>query len=212
MSDQKSNLEVVSKRSQEAPMDFTFGELSKGALDAWLIFNLLLPFGVTIWEWFAAGPAAQAFTLLPLFIMTLIVGGIISLPSSLLVDFVIGVPLAYGIGKMLRKVKKIWIHLPSFLVLGIAVGVSAGYLSWRLLWGRNDSMSSGNDSAFGIAFVVTLTLLTAISVLLGWFLAYSRAMRSDAKLRTSAEALTQNVVAAPEVVKRRTSSTFLNSN
>ncbi len=139
----------VSPRTAAHPMAFTFCEFANGAAMAWLFS---LGFAVV-------GNGIIALGALPVVLMIVVPVSVVAL--------LIGSPVAYGLGWVLRGVGSRGIHLAAFAAFGalvalvavFSVGGGDGALS-PLLWGLN-------------------AVAGAAGVALGWRWSMLRAIRSD---------------------------------
>lgn len=162
----------VSPRTAEHAMAFTWGEVGNGALFAWTWFLLLFipaTMGVAImlsqWDGLRAVAAAP---------FLLVIGGLIAVPVSLVVTAV-GLPIAYGLAMLLRRVRADALHLAVFAVFGATIGGAA---------------VAGVATVFGflsVGFVSAYTIASAVAVAVGWWKASRRALASDADAGAAGE-------------------------
>jgi len=108
-----------------------------------------------------------------------------ALPWSIGALLLAGGPLAWLLGLTLRRVRAIWPHLLAFAVLGAAVGGTTAWVATTVMSG----------TSAGLGLTVPAAVVTAGSVVFGWWRASRRALADDARLARYAEAVA--VAAAP---------------
>jgi len=168
-------------RTTEHPMAFTAWEFIRGALLAWLFFVLLAPLAVTIGMTNPASITAT-FAYLP---MILIIAPLYAVPWSAGALLALGVPLALVLGLLLRGVASVRLHLICFAALGAFVG---GVTTVVQLWSRTipqpgvtyygDQPSVWDLLPGSVPLLVSMQLITAIGVTLGWWITARRALRA----------------------------------
>lgn len=142
----------ASPRTASEPMAFTTSEFVRGALSAWWMFLVVLT-AVHIW----LGPIAfiVAWYAAPWSIGALVAGA----------------PLAWALGRMLRRDPDVRVHFAAFLALGLVVG---GTTTWLAI------AAGVGGGATGLAFYAALHVVAAaIAVPLGWWRVARTALRSD---------------------------------
>lgn len=165
---------VVSPRTAEEPMAFTRAELGRGAFLAWCTFMiLLLGFFVVVAIAAATGRllSGDPFNVLSELYISMaviayagLVGGSVGFVAMLA-----GTPLAWLIGRALRRVRHIGIHLLSFTAFGALAGLGVAGI-----------FSVVNLGALHLAPVLwLLPIMTAIAVPTGWWLTVRRARREE---------------------------------
>lgn len=156
-------------RSASEPMAFTRDEFWRGAWSAWAIFVALMLSSVLI----SVAITSPALLLSPMWILillgaTALYGGGIGLAA-----LIAGSPIAWAMGRMLRREPRLRIHAATYVGLGILMGALA-FAVLRLLWGP----SGLGDSS------VSLIVLSAIAAPpLGWWRSVRTAHREDLGLR-----------------------------
>ena len=166
-------------RTPRLPMAFTFPEFARGAIAAWVAFQLVFPLSYPAIIVVAAltapgadpGQAASdtwaqalAWGLLGI-VMTFA----FALPWSIGALVLVGAPAAWLLGIALRRVRSFPVHLALFSTLGLGVG---GLTAWL----ATSTMSMGA----GIPYVAIGAVVTAAAVAYGWRRTASRALRDDA--------------------------------
>ncbi|MFY9712549.1 MAG: hypothetical protein WAK00_03660 [Microbacterium sp.] len=165
----------LTPRSPEEPMAFTPGEARRGAIAASVIFTLLLTLyviGGTVVSEFTTG--ATVIVTLLLSSVALVVAGLF----SLIIAFVL-LPLAMLIGRALRRIRPIGIHLATYAVLGASLGTIIGGLIYGGMF------SAANVEVALSAVLVTALffgVITGLAVPLGWWFSARRALRDDRRL------------------------------
>lgn len=162
-------------RSAAEPMAFTGIEFFRGALAAWL-----WAMAVTTLAWTAA-TGGVTVTVVPFVVVPSVTAGV-----------VVFAVLAWGLGRLLRRVRRTAIHALAFAALGAAIGVltTMGWLaSWTsstLDWGPLYPVN-----AFCGALTVALGWRHAAAGALGW----SRPRRAPAPPRSAVDAATEDEIA-----------------
>lgn len=158
-------------------MAFTGPEYIRGLLWTLLIFNLGFaptvlfagalvgmvvggPSSVSGWEYESLGALAQAMLAMAIF----------TVPVSVAVGVTYGGAAAYGLGWVLRRERRLWVHRVLFMLLGGVVGALASAMF---------SAVSGVGFGDGVA-IVPVAMVTAVSVWAGWEVTSRRALRGDA--------------------------------
>jgi hypothetical protein len=166
-------------RTSELPMAFTFAEFARGAVRAWVAFQLVFPLSypaIILVEALTA-PAAdpgQAVSdtwaqALAWGLLGIVMTFVFALPWSLGALVLVGAPAAWLLGIALQRVRSFPVHLALFAILGLVVGAVTAWLA-------SSTMSTGA----GIPYVAIGALVTAASVAYGWWRTASRALRDDA--------------------------------
>lgn len=161
-----------SPRTAEEPLAFTPLELTKGAMWTWLAFLVILELGLTVCAiTIQVGMPSGAFLatgymmVLVLGYATLYVGGI-----GLLVTVAL-TPVAWMLGRMLRRQRSVPLHLLAYTALGaVAAEVAASCLTGRV-W---DVTNALQDPMVAVCFIAAV-----ISVPLGWWLTARVALKDD---------------------------------
>lgn len=167
-----------SPRSAEEPMAFTPGELWLGAGFAWCAFMILLGGGFLIamvveMVLSRTGPEAAYFDIdfaltmnVLIFAAVLLVAGAVGLVAA-----AVGALVAWAIGRGLRRVRPMYVHLLVYAALGAAVGTLA-------VW-----IMSLDEGAFWTAGPYTWIIVVAatLAVPSGWWLSARLALRGDGR-------------------------------
>lgn len=165
-----------SPRSAEEPLAFTPGELWRGAGFAWCSFMILLAGGFLIAMVFdmilsTTGPEAEYIDVelmltmnFFLFAMVLLVGG-----ACGIVVAAGGALVAWFLGRGLRRIRPMTVHLLVYTALGAAVGALA---VWTM---------SFDEGAFWTVGPYTwiIGVSAALAVPLGWWFSARLALRAD---------------------------------
>ncbi|UIN31761.1 hypothetical protein [Microbacterium binotii] len=146
-----------SPRTNAAPMAFTFREFARGACMAWLWFLLF--------STLASAAMLYSGALIAL---------IYAVPWSL-AALLIGSPLAYGLGWMLRTAASVPLHLVAFTVFGAVVGIGTTTLAFTAPW---SDLSGDGMNAVSVP-AVAMWIAATIAVPLGWRFTSKRALRGD---------------------------------
>ncbi|WP_353113580.1 hypothetical protein [Microbacterium sp.] len=135
------------------PRAFTLREFWRGVFAAWLAFLIVLVLFALL---FAGGGVLM---ILP---STLLIGGTISAITALL-----GSPVAFALGRVLRDVRSTPVHLLLFGLLGAIIGVVVVL-----------AMSRGG-AGFGDPYTWMVAGITALCVDIGWCWTSRRRRRED---------------------------------
>lgn len=166
---------LPSPRTEDEPMAFTRDELGRGAFCAWGIFMGLMLGGLIIWM--LAGSALTAMSFSPMswwnslvgtLVLVFIYAGIIGGVTSLLV-MALGIPVAWLLGRALRRVTAYGIHLLVYSGLGIVVGIAA-------MWAVS-LLVPGGVIENPIGWIVAASAFVAVP--LGWWVAARSALLED---------------------------------
>jgi signal transduction histidine kinase len=143
----------TSPRTQTEPMAFTRTEFWRGATSAWLWF---IPLSLAPWTIFF-GPYA-------------VIAAMYVVPWSIGAALVFATP-AYLLGRALRRIPRMPVHLLAFASLGAAVGVATTVV----LFAVDPSLGQ----AMGAAILTVNTAASTAAVTIGWWRSARRALRSD---------------------------------
>lgn len=174
-----------SPRSAENPMAFTPGELWRGAGFAWCAFMILLAGGFLIAMVVdmvreSTGPEAQFIDVelmltmnVFLFMMVLLVGGAIGIVVA-----AVGALVTHFLGRALRRIRPVPIHLLVYGALGAIIG---GLAVWIMRF---------DEGAFWTVppYTWIIALSATLAVPLGWWISARLALRPDHR---AADPLTQ---------------------
>lgn len=169
-----SDVEVpVSPRTTAEPMAFSRDELTSGGLCVWVTYVILLLVTLTVTLIVASlisggdGLSLQSLAYLPLVLITAaLVGGGISFVAML-----IGLPLAWLIGRALRRESSVVVHLIAYAALGAAVGTAALLLLSTTAWGTFLAPAS--------FLGLVIAMPAVIAVPLGWWRNFKRVHRAE---------------------------------
>lgn len=143
----------ASPRTDTEPMAFTGWEFFRGAVTAWWVF---LPTLAVLHIWLGAWALIVVLNAL-----TWSFGALVA-----------GAPLAWMLGRMLRRVPRVGIHLLAFAVLGAIVGVATTWVAIATMSGPRTT---------GVAVLAALHVIAAtVAVGIGWWSTARRALREDA--------------------------------
>lgn len=160
---------IPSPRTADEPMAFTRSEFWRGAMRAWGAFLVLLltlevvASVITDLTYRAQTGVAHVYNLplLPvLLLMSLLVGGVISGLSLL-----IGIPIAYRVGRALRRERRMAVHLAVYSAFGFIFGALVGGASYFVAL-------SGSAASVGLPALYAGLIaggLSAAAVAFGWW-------------------------------------------
>jgi hypothetical protein len=179
-------------------MAFTLWEFARGALIAWLGFNVLAPVIIAGWS-IVAIVASGTFSELGSVVWILLFAPIILLPWSIGALLVLGAPLAFVLGRTLRRTTTRASHFAAFAVLGMVVGVATsiaytGFSYWPQVTATQTYPTVptfGEQILMHSPVILLLAVTTAATVTLGWCITATRALRGDARLRQVSDALSE---------------------
>ncbi|MBO9626748.1 MAG: hypothetical protein J7484_10275 [Microbacterium sp.] len=165
-----------SPRTAAEPMAFTNDELMRGGLWAWAYFLLLLVLGMGVLSGLTAidSSSADPGTAVTSFLLFAVVALIIGAPVSLIL-MPVGVMLAKPLGHLLRRTRRMSVHVVVYAALGAAVGF--GYIAIF----RGDRLWAPLAIWDGIILVPAIAV--AVAVPLGWWHTARRALDEDSGLR-----------------------------
>jgi hypothetical protein len=132
---------ALSVRTAAEPMAFTAGEFWRGALSAWLWFLGLSTLGF-----------------LPWLFMALHIVLLYTVPWSI-AGMLIGLAPAFGLGRALRRVASVPVHIVVFTVFGAALGVGMTTIALAVMGG-----GYGGSAVFWLVPIVA----SVAAVPLGW--------------------------------------------
>ena len=176
----------MSVRSAEEPMAFDSGEFWRGAILALIFFLLLAPWALIAQgaiETIAHGGAPDSpWSSIPILLFYV---PAFAAPWALGALFVVGAPMAFALGRALRREARRGPHLIAFGALGAVVGAATTIL-WQL-WSRMPA--PGVTIVYQVArpwwaeadwaMVAGMSAATATAVLAGWLVTVRRALRAD---------------------------------
>jgi hypothetical protein len=150
-------------RTDELPMAFTTWEFARGALIA---YGLFLGFTAVVWIWTLIGVIVALYYVAPFGFASLIL---------------VGAPLAYLTGMLLRRETRTAVHLFWHGLVGLVAG-GAGVVFALCIIGPGSSFTAPHvpdlslfDGVWGIALVEAL--LTVGAAMAGWRITSKRALR-----------------------------------
>ena len=156
-------------------MAFTGPEFLRGAIFTVLSFTVgfplstLIPGMTVMWQ---GGSSSQDGSLVLYLLLFTGYSGLVATAFCAL----IGAPIAFLIGRLLRQQPNRWLHRFCFLLLGLVSGAAGPYLVFL-------PFSPGISDLPGTLIPLT-AVLTALAVWAGWEFACARAIRGDAMPRT----------------------------
>lgn len=167
-------------RTDERPMAFTGEELGAGALRTWILFCALVACGIlAAMLWNLPGSTIGSWSEITFQMISAVAigSGVVALVALLLLP--VGLMLTWPIASLLRRVRRLRVHIAVYTLLGGAIG--GIYLA-----------VSRAVEAIGAVPSYTILLLTpavAITVAtpLGWWLTARRALRKDVGLLPSGD-------------------------
>ncbi|KRA23413.1 hypothetical protein ASD65_02510 [Microbacterium sp. Root61] len=173
MSTLEASEATVSPRTEDEPMAFTRDELTAGGLCVWVTYVILLLVALTVTMIVASFTAfdrttfPQSLLALPLVLfMAGFFGGCISF-----VVMLIGLPLAWLIGRGLQREPLIGIHLLAYTVLGTVVATTAFLLLSATAWGTFLAPASF------LGLIIAMPAVVAVP--LGWWRNLRRIRRTE---------------------------------
>jgi len=182
-----------SPRTVELPMAFTAWEFIRGALIAWVVFNLSAPLVILAWgllQTAIRGGGVQAWASMPIVV---VYTPMFAAPWSLGALLLIGAPMAFLLGTALRRISYRAIHLAAFGGLGLAVGAMT-MIVWQWWWQIPQPGATitylvvpGPWDRIDWAMVALMAGVTATAVAFAWRLTSTWALRADVK-QTSTQA------------------------
>jgi len=144
------------RRSWREPMAFGLGEFCRGALRAWA------------WYLLSVAVVAAAYGSINLVVMALMWATPISFVATL-----VWAPVAYAVGRVLRRVRRTSTHVIAFT----AVGAVSGAVTMCLFLLAFNDLSSADPS--GLAFFAPFALTPSVVVPLAWWRTMRLALRAD---------------------------------
>ena len=150
-------------RSADEPFAFSRDEWLFGAFQSWLAFVVLACAAMVAWSVFPSLPTRfDGLAWVPMIVaMTAIIGGTVSFAVML-----IGLPVAYALGRALRRTTSTAVHLTTYAGLGAAIGTLALGVFWLAV------------GAPWPALAVTTIAVTTASTTWGWWRASRGARRA----------------------------------
>lgn len=158
-------------------MGFTAWEFIRGATMAPLVFLLLSPASWVVVAVVAAIAARDPAQLSSAGMMLVLIPAYAS-PWAAGATLVLGAPLAWLLGRALRRVARIRIHVVAFAVLGALVGaVTCVVAPWFMF----PASVSGTTMFNGLIWSALLAPASAVAVAFSWWRTASWALRDDAR-------------------------------
>lgn len=151
-------------RTDDLPMAFTAWEFCRGAL---ITYGLFLAFTVIAWIW--ATPMASLVALF------------YTAPFGLVTLILVGAPLAYATGMLLRRERRTWVHRGWHGLVGLVAGGSGVVIALCIL-GEGGSVERPHLPDFSIlsgVWIIALVeaLLTVGAAMAGWTITSRKALR-----------------------------------
>ncbi|MBP1324912.1 hypothetical protein JOF28_000144 [Leucobacter exalbidus] len=175
--------QAPSPRTTDVPMAFTGPEYGRGMLWTLLIFNVGFPVSMLLWGLLdmllSDGLSAAVATDYGSMGVSMIAMVMICAPISAGVAVTYGGAAAYGLGRLLQRDGRRWLHRIAFAALGTLTGAMT---TW--LFGLTANMHWTDFAA-----MLPAILMTAVSVWAGWEITSRKALRSDAREREAAARL-----------------------
>ena len=162
---------LPSPRTVEEPMAFTRDELGRGAFCSWGIFMGLMLGGLIVMfigSGFQSAPTSGWISLIGTALAFGLFAGIIGGVVSLLV-MALGMPVAWLLGRALRRVAALGIHLLVYSAFGIVVGAAA-------MWAVS-LFFPGGVIENPVGWIVAASAFVAVPA--GWWFAAHSALRED---------------------------------
>lgn len=156
-------------------MSFTGPEFLRGAIFTVLSFTLGFPLSTLIpgvAEVLRGGSPAPAKTLALYLLLSTGYTGLVATASCA----VIGAPLAFLVGRLLRRQPNRWLHRVCFSLLGVVIGAAESTVVLLPLSSEFNELPG--------TLIPSTAALTALTVWAGWEFACARAIRGDARPRT----------------------------
>lgn len=153
-------------RNDELPMAFTAWEFARGALIAYGLFVLCT---AIFWLWTLIG-------------VVVVLGYVVPFAFASLV--LVGAPLAYLTGMLLRRESRTWIHLLWHAVVGVVAGVAGVFFALCII-GPGSSFTAPHWPDFALLQSIWILaeveiLLTVAAVMTGWRITSQIALRRHA--------------------------------
>lgn len=163
-----------SPRTADEPMAFNLLDLIKGALWAWLVFLVVLGLGLTVFAIVTEVRAPSGAFFATAYAIVLMLGYSALYAGGIgLVVTVVLTPVAWMLGRVLRRQRSIRLHLLAYTALGGAIAaLAAGYLT---VIGWNVAIALQHP------VVVTCFVAAVVSVPIGWWLSARVALKDDRK-------------------------------
>lgn len=151
-------------RTPDLPMAFTRSEFLRGAF---ITYGLFLASTAVVWAWTIIGVVVALYYVAPFGFASLIL---------------VGIPLAYLTGMLLRRELRTWVHLLAHSFVGLIAG-GAGVVFALCIVGPGSAFSAPHlpdfsllAGAWGIAVVEAL--LTVGAAMAGWRITSKLALRA----------------------------------
>lgn len=169
-----------SRRTPELPMAFSAWEFIRGALLAWLAFLLLAP--IMFMLAVAIMGAAASFGDFAVSAVVFGLMGLITIFPWAIAALIVGSPLAFLLGRSLRRVTRISVHLLLFAAFGLLLGVVASAVATPLINLSDAPPTEYWESILdSLHFIIGAVLASAIAVPLGWWITAKLALRADSR-------------------------------
>ncbi|WP_156138856.1 hypothetical protein [Microbacterium mangrovi] len=161
----------MSPRTADEPRAFTGDEFVRGAGIAYVLFQPIGALVFSVGMILEVSPGAQ-----PNVVGTIFGGALLWLVPGLLVSGLVtllGMPLAYLLGRRMRRVDRDWIHVLAFFGYGLAVGLAVEYV-----------FSIGSGNPFGTllqpwSMMRADSWASGVVVSLGWLITSRAALARD---------------------------------
>lgn len=163
---------MTTVRTREEPMAFTRDEFGRGAWWSWFTFMTLLGFGLSAYSISIQASASSDSLVVVLYVMVLflgygaLIGGVVSLTVMIVLS-----PVAWMIGRALRRARALALHIAVYTLLGVAIAALA--VAALLVYGWDPGATLGNP------VILICLVATVASVPTGWWISAHRALRED---------------------------------
>ena len=158
----------MSPRTVQLPMAFTRWEFLRGAL---ITYGLFLAFSAGAWIW--------------IFVIGAIIAVMYVAPFGFASLILVGIPLAYLTGMLLRREVRTWVHLLWHGLVGLVAG-GAGILLALCIFGPNGMWEVSRPhlpdfSVLADGWIIALVeaLLTVGAAMSGWRITSRMALKAD---------------------------------
>jgi len=181
---------LVQPQTPASPWAFSVPEFVRGAIIAWAAFVVVASLthgSILAWDFARASDEQSPLTTL----LASIYLAVFSLPWMLpwtVAGLVIGAPIAFGIGRLLRRERRRAVHLLAFATLGFLVG-----LAFLLLQGW---VTGETHPRYPLAILLG-GLIASASVAFGWWATMSLSRRRDAAHQDRSGAVMSPVPGSP---------------
>lgn len=180
MTDLEQRYTGAPRRTSALPMAFSAGEFIRGALLAWLVFMLLAPIMFMVAVAIIGAPASVGDFLFSAVFIALM-GAFTILPWAV-GALAIGSPLAFLLGRSLRRTGRISVHLLLFTAFGLLLGLVSAAVAVPVIDAADVDTGGYWEGVLAVLhFVVGAVLASTIAVPLGWWITARLALRADAR-------------------------------